>query len=252
MSVFERRIFLVIGVNSERRDFLKSLALEHFSGFTIYESIDASDGSLKFDNAPPAVVILDEPLAKMTSARFIDLYLMKKKAERTAFVVVGPAPEYSQFADEVVTHQVQYIEDIQDTIKVLKALTNGLNFASRDSDPEFSLRFLVPGDRLLAEGEVGETVFILKSGQMKAYVTVDNREVILGHIVAGDFVGEMAYINGEPRSATVVAEANCELVEIPSGYLDNLLVRKPAWSRALVKTLSKRLKSVNSRMGQPA
>ncbi|MCB0415661.1 MAG: Crp/Fnr family transcriptional regulator, partial [Bdellovibrionales bacterium] len=56
---------------------------------------------------------------------------------------------------------------------------------------------------------------------------------------------EMAYINGEPRSADVVALSDCELIEFGVDRLDSLLFKKPSWSKALMKTLSKRLKRAN-------
>lgn len=45
--------------------------------------------------------------------------------------------------------------------------------------------------------------------------------------------------------ATVQAIGDCELIEIPMGTLDMVLFSKPAWSKALVATLSRRLKRSN-------
>ena len=50
-------------------------------------------------------------------------------------------------------------------------------------------------------------------------------------------------INHEPRFATVTAAKDCELIEIPFGTLDIVLFTKPAWAKALVMTLSKRLRN---------
>ncbi len=69
----------------------------------------------------------------------------------------------------------------------------------------------------------------------------------LGIVETGEFVGEMAYINGEPRSATVKALDLCELIEIPVHLLDHVLFTKPAWAKALMKTLSKRVKAANTK-----
>jgi CRP/FNR family cyclic AMP-dependent transcriptional regulator len=43
----------------------------------------------------------------------------------------------------------------------------------------------------------------------------------------------------------VKALSDCELIEIPIGTLDTVLFSKPAWARALMMTLSKRLKRSN-------
>ena len=73
-----------------------------------------------------------------------------------------------------------------------------------------------------------------------------DKEVLLGTIRPGEFVGEMAHINNENRTATVRAISDCELIEIPNGTLDLVLFSKPVWARALVSTLSKRLKMSNN------
>ena len=52
-------------------------------------------------------------------------------------------------------------------------------------------------------------------GEVKVFVdSPDGREVVLTHLQAGDFFGEMALLEGEPRSASVTALAESELVAI--------------------------------------
>ncbi|MBL7688606.1 MAG: Crp/Fnr family transcriptional regulator, partial [Bdellovibrionaceae bacterium] len=65
-----------------------------------------------------------------------------------------------------------------------------------------------------------------------------------------EFVGEMAHINQEPRSASVKALEDCELIEIPNGSLDLVLFSKPAWAQALMRTLSRRLKRINETLAK--
>jgi CRP/FNR family cyclic AMP-dependent transcriptional regulator len=55
----------------------------------------------------------------------------------------------------------------------------------------------------------------------------------------------MAYINKEPRSACIEALTDAQLIEVPIGLVDKILYKRPAWSRALLQTLSKRLKNAN-------
>jgi CRP/FNR family transcriptional regulator, cyclic AMP receptor protein len=67
----------------------------------------------------------------------------------------------------------------------------------------------------------------------------------LGEIASGEFVGEMGHFNHEPRSATVEAVTEVDLIEIPLESLENVIFTKPSWARALVKTLAQRLKRAN-------
>ena len=85
----------------------------------------------------------------------------------------------------------------------------------------------------------------MKRGKLKVFLTIKGQRQQVGTVLPGEFVGEMAHITGEPRSADVEAVEETDLVEIPLGTLDNLLFSKPTWSKALMKTLARRLRDAN-------
>jgi len=59
----------------------------------------------------------------------------------------------------------------------------------------------------------------------------------------------MAYINNDSRSAYIEATSNAQLIEVPIELVDKILYKRPAWSKALMQTLSKRLKNANKATG---
>jgi CRP/FNR family cyclic AMP-dependent transcriptional regulator len=71
------------------------------------------------------------------------------------------------------------------------------------------------------------------------------KKVVLGNVESGKFVGEMAYINNEPRSAFIEEVSDAQLIEVPIELVDKILYKRPVWSKALLQTLSKRLKIAN-------
>jgi CRP-like cAMP-binding protein len=88
---------------------------------------------------------------------------------------------------------------------------------------DLKLRIHEPGDIVLTEGEPGETLFLLASGQMKVFVrNPKSRNVELHEFTAGDFFGEVALLSGRPRTATVVAATTCELLELDRPTLERL------------------------------
>jgi CRP/FNR family cyclic AMP-dependent transcriptional regulator len=89
----------------------------------------------------------------------------------------------------------------------------------------------------------------LVKGQLRVVKRIEGGEpILLGMVQPGEFVGEMSYINGENRSADVISDLSAELIEIPFDRLDRVLFQKPAWSKALMRTLSKRLKAANKQI----
>lgn len=94
------------------------------------------------------------------------------------------------------------------------------------------------GKKLATAGETGKQMFVIISG--KATVkTLHGRSVRLG---PGDFFGEMSLIDGEPRSATVVAETPMQLLVLGQREFWELLAEAPQINRKIMTTLSRRLR----------
>ena len=79
----------------------------------------------------------------------------------------------------------------------------------------FSPRTFPGGSPIIRESEPGDLFFVLLRGEVKVFVdSPDGREVVLSHLQAGDFFGEMALLEGDSRSASVTALTDCELAAI--------------------------------------
>ncbi len=76
------------------------------------------------------------------------------------------------------------------------------------------------GDTVVAEGEPGRSMFIVKSGRLAVSKrTSADRDIPLSVLQPGDFFGEMTLIEMQNRSATVVAEAPTLLYELTAKNL---------------------------------
>ena len=107
---------------------------------------------------------------------------------------------------------------------------------------------VVKDEYLIREGEHSHTMYWLQDGQLVVMKRRANEEVVLGHIFAGELVGEMSFLDNEARSASVKAVTDCELVEIPREAFDKVFNGQPAWFQGLVKTLTERLRKANARV----
>lgn len=84
------------------------------------------------------------------------------------------------------------------------------------------------GDIIVAQGDPGDSLFILTSGIVKAYVRDrDHRHVKVRTMHDGDFFGEISIIEGRPRSATITAATRCELLELDRTTLDSITAAHP-------------------------
>jgi CheY-like chemotaxis protein len=243
-SLDHKRLFLVVSSSPEIRARMVELIEEHISSTTIFQAQDGSEALLKLENAPPHVLLIEPNLNKTNGWQVVDHILEDRKFKETAVIILSLPPDQERFTDEVVVGKVQYIEPAAEGY-LLKGLAKALNYVSHGEVGEFFLRFLVPGDVLIREGEKAQFVYLVRRGSLRAFLNKDSGEITIGTIQEGEFVGEMAYINKEPRSADVVATSDCELIEIPVDHLDQLLFQKPSWAKALMITLSNRVKRAN-------
>jgi CRP/FNR family cyclic AMP-dependent transcriptional regulator len=109
-----------------------------------------------------------------------------------------------------------------------------------------SVRRCASGAEILRADEPGEAFFAILQGEVKVFVdSPDGREVVLAHLQAGDFFGEMALFAGEARSASVTALADSELVVLERDDFLAALSRDFGLTRKILATLSARLRRAN-------
>ncbi|MEM6532932.1 MAG: cyclic nucleotide-binding domain-containing protein [Myxococcota bacterium] len=83
------------------------------------------------------------------------------------------------------------------------------------------LRRFVDGQAIISEGEAGDSFFILVEGSVSVTRQgADGRSLNLAQLRPGAVFGEMALISNAPRSATVTAQGDCDLVELKRSELE--------------------------------
>ncbi len=94
--------------------------------------------------------------------------------------------------------------------------------------PGLRWRSLSAGDVILTEGEPGASLFLIARGAVKVFVrSPHGRSFEVGRLDEDGFFGEVAVISGRPRTASVVASAPCELLEVRRDTLETLLRGRP-------------------------
>lgn len=116
------------------------------------------------------------------------------------------------------------------------------------SDPLFARfgREYPPGEVLFREGESGDVMFVIQSGAVRITKNVSGEEKLLAVLGPGEFLGELAILNGKPRvaTATVAETTRCLLVEAKT--LESMVARNTEIALRLIKKLAKRLDSADA------
>jgi hypothetical protein len=93
-----------------------------------------------------------------------------------------------------------------------------------------------PGDILVAEGGPGDSLFVLASGSVKAFVrNPKGNYVKVNELGEGAFFGEIAVLTGKPRTATITAASACEVLELDRAALDAITASHPRVREILKK-----------------
>jgi signal transduction histidine kinase len=100
-----------------------------------------------------------------------------------------------------------------------------------------------PGEIIFKEGAYGETAFLIWSGQVVVIKSSFEKPTVLGYRGPGEIVGEMALLEKQPRSASVVALENLRLLKISYESFQNLLTNAPTIGLSVMKLLSARLRT---------
>lgn len=102
---------------------------------------------------------------------------------------------------------------------------------------------------VIREDERGDVLCLIKQGRVKISMTSpEGKEIILSTLGPGEFFGEMALLDDEPRSASVIATEKLEVLTIWRSDFLELLKQNFAITRRLLAEMSKRLRDASSRI----
>lgn len=109
---------------------------------------------------------------------------------------------------------------------------------------------LPAGEILFHQGSAPKAVYLVVAGTLGVYVTGPTAQrQLIAIIETGESVGEMAVLSGTPRTATVIAIRDCELLKLTKANFDLLQKREPELMAGIVRILVHRLRQVSRGAG---
>ena len=106
-----------------------------------------------------------------------------------------------------------------------------------------------PKDTMLfAEGESGPELYIIQKGSIRITKIVDDNEVLLALLQAGDIFGEMALLDNKPRSASAIANEDSVLMAVNRANFKGMVVEQPKVISRLTSSLAERIWNLNRQL----
>ena len=105
---------------------------------------------------------------------------------------------------------------------------------------EARLKLFGRGEPVIEEGSAGDSMFVMLRGAANVYVSKNGSKIHVATLGAGDCFGEMSLLTGEPRSATVRADADCYVMEIGKPVMAEVLRDAPGCLEKLSELLAQR------------
>ncbi len=106
-----------------------------------------------------------------------------------------------------------------------------------------AIRSYSKGAIIVNEGDEGNSLFVIQSGSVKAFLSDENgREVVLSTQGPGEYFGDLALFDDEPRSASVMALEPCKVMIITKSQLREAITEDPEIGFSLLHGLAKRVR----------
>jgi CRP-like cAMP-binding protein len=102
-----------------------------------------------------------------------------------------------------------------------------------------------PGAVLFEEGDPGSRMYVIQAGHVRIEKQVGRRRVTLAVLGPGEAFGEMALLEGQPRSASAVVEEPARILEIDQAAFADLVKGNGEVALRLLRRLSARLREAN-------
>ena len=109
-------------------------------------------------------------------------------------------------------------------------------------------RKLEKGNYLFRENDASDSMYVIKSGKIAIVKSKGNSEIVLAELGPGQMLGEMAFFDNRPRSASAKAVAEAEVIQLPFKSLHAQFKGFPEWLKAMVKNVNSHLRDANTRI----
>jgi len=99
------------------------------------------------------------------------------------------------------------------------------------------VRYIEPGEVVIHDGKPSDSLFLVWDGELTCYIEDSGRKVQIGHIMPGQYIGEVSILDPGNATASVEAVTNCTLLELARSNFDKLEDTHPAIASKLIRAM---------------
>lgn len=114
--------------------------------------------------------------------------------------------------------------------------------AGKDKGRDELLQDYAPGAWIFRSGDSGDSMFVIEEGEVELVKEFGGESRVLARLGPGDFFGEMAVLDGRPRSAAARAATRSRLLPVDGAAFDQLLRDYPEVAVRMLRMLAARLR----------
>ncbi len=124
---------------------------------------------------------------------------------------------------------------------------------SQDEFDDFTkmmaVHILPPGQPIVKQGDTGQSVYVIANGSVKVWTLAPSGERLdLAVLHANEFFGEMSFLTGNPRTATVETAEDAVILEVTEDKLRDLVTRRPRVLQVLEQYSASRGKGTSAKI----
>ncbi len=114
--------------------------------------------------------------------------------------------------------------------------------------PQNAIKKVKKGDILFREGENPGAMYLIRTGMVRVFKKKGDSQIEIDTLRAGGVVGEMAFLDGNPRSASAEALTDTEMVEISTALYSSTMEKIPEWVKILIKAIVGKLRLTTTKV----
>jgi DNA-binding response OmpR family regulator len=158
------------------------------------------------------------------------------------YLAIGNRTSLEKNQEELINTQIDSVPKPIRLQALLEAIENCLN---RNALRDVKIFKLKKGQFLFKQGEEPKGIYVLRRGKVAVKVDRNGKTFVLKEITTPQMLGEMAFIDGSLRSASVEVLQDSEFLELDLSDFKNYMVKQPVWVKLLIDTLVQRLREMD-------